>query len=119
MGGGKPEHIEFVPVLRKGFEEEDREIIDERFGNFDAAHATCSKPDDKQRLLDIVHTAFGDVGNFNTVVQAIFEEAGWCEEYVKARLTEMGGSVMGSMDDNSSDRDPESDGWESGDSYAC
>ena len=39
---------------------------------FDAAKAQCFKQDDRQRLLDIIESAFGDFNSFNAKVHSMF-----------------------------------------------
>ena len=43
---------------------------------FDAAKASCFKPEDRERLLGIIESAFGDFGAFNTKVRTIFKRRG-------------------------------------------
>merc|ERR1711971_1031298 len=69
--------LEFVPVLRDGHSQEDQDSIDSAFKRFDARECTCSVPSDKLRMLGIIRAAFGDLGNFNKAVRAIFASAGW------------------------------------------
>ena len=48
----------------------------QRLAAFDALHAQCFKPDDRQRLLGIIETAFGSFDVFNLAIREIFAKAG-------------------------------------------
>ena len=41
---------------------------------FDASKATCFKSDDRQHLLGIIESAFGDFNSFNSKVRSIFKK---------------------------------------------
>ena len=44
--------------------------------NFDAGKANCFKPKDKQHLLAVIESGFGDLVPFNKLVRGLFAEAG-------------------------------------------
>merc|ERR1712187_278311 len=71
MGGGCPEDIELIYVMREGFEYQDECSIEDAFLNFDARQCQCSVASDKQRMLAIVELAFGSFDAFNAQVQCI------------------------------------------------
>jgi len=66
--------IEFRPVLREGCEESDFKAIKASFESFDAQQCTCFLASDKQRMLNIIHAAFGGTEDFNTAVRDIFRK---------------------------------------------
>lgn len=49
------------------------------FRHFDAAQVTCTREDDKERLLAFVEAAFGDLDHFSAEVRKILAEA--CKRY--------------------------------------
>ena len=49
-----------------------REVLTAQFAQFDAEKAECYLPEDKQRLLAVIESAFGDFGHFNELVRAVF-----------------------------------------------
>ena len=46
--------------------------VQRELATFNAANAQCFKPEDRQRLLGIIESAFGDFGSFNAKVRQIF-----------------------------------------------
>merc|ERR1712083_1215056 len=79
--GGTVDRILLVPLVREGHEDEDADMISQAFETFDANKCECFNPDDKERMLNIINTAFGDMDRFNDEVRAIFEEAGFSMGY--------------------------------------
>jgi len=69
--------IEFVPVLRMGKEEEDREEIERSFATFDASNCSCFQAEDHAKLLGIIGAAFGSLQHFSSAVLAIFNQESW------------------------------------------
>merc|ERR1711935_1018759 len=62
---------------------------------FDAAKATCFKPEDRQHLLGIIESAFGDFNSFNVKVRALFKKRATTTELKKAtQLLQMTESVV-------------------------
>merc|ERR1712176_277566 len=74
--GGDVDRILLVPLIREGFECEDEESIMHAFKNFNARDCECFDANDKERMLNIIHTAFGDMEGFNEAVRHIFRDAG-------------------------------------------
>jgi len=85
--------ITFEPVLREGFEEEDLYLVEQSFDDFDVEQCTCSLPDDKDKILSVIRTAYGDLRRFNRAVTDIFRRTGWRNEMRRRRTqrTESGG----------------------------
>merc|ERR1712187_770755 len=73
--GGSICSIEFEPVLRRGHENEDLRSIAATFEAFDAQQCTCFLTEDKDRMLDIICSAYGDLRDFNKAVREIFRYA--------------------------------------------
>lgn len=69
------EAIELYLLLREGREEEDRRNIFRLIETFDAGRCTCAVECDSNRLLNIIHTAYGDLHEFNKVVRRIIAKA--------------------------------------------
>lgn len=69
--GGRVEDIELVPVVREGHETEDSQAINDAFATFDATACQCKCPEDKERLLTIIRTAYGCMYEFNAAIRAI------------------------------------------------
>jgi len=65
--GGQFQHLTIVPL--RGYE------LDEGVLDFKADKVTCSRPDDKDRLLAFVDAGFGDWDNFSEQVQDVFQKA--------------------------------------------
>ena len=64
--------MERVRVLPMGFASEDEAL--ERFHSFDSSAAQCYLPEDRERLLGVVESGFGDHASFNKVVRKLFIE---------------------------------------------
>jgi len=75
--GGNIDRIRFEPVLREGYEDEDLESIMRCFDAFDVEQCDCFSENDKDRIVGIIRSAFGDLAGFNKAVQRIFRQAGW------------------------------------------
>jgi len=86
------ESMEFRVVLRDGQEEEDLASIETAFANFDAKACTCFDQKDKERMLSIIHTAFGSMEDFNEVVRLIFRKAQWQDMCSRQRSVRKEGS---------------------------
>ena len=52
--------------------QQSRQLLAEQFKGFDAAKAQCFKAEDRQRLLGVVESGFGDFQEFNKLVRSIF-----------------------------------------------
>jgi len=66
--------IEVEPLMREGFEQDDADEIHEAFGSFDARSCDCANPAERERMLNIIETAYGSMPQFNGVVQSITDE---------------------------------------------
>lgn len=53
---------------------------------FDASKAMCFKPDDRERLLGIIESAFGDFSSFNAKVRAIFKKRSTTQQLTLAQI---------------------------------
>lgn len=56
-------------VFRRGSERVDFEATCESFDAFDAHQCTCFLPQDRERILGVIASAFGDMNNFNRSVR--------------------------------------------------
>jgi len=73
--GGSLDRITVIPIDHEHGEQSEGEISDtmlERFKSFDAQHAKCFDENDRQHLLSIIETGFGDFRTFNEVVRHAF-----------------------------------------------
>eukprot|EP00435_Cladocopium_sp_Y103_P012561 s2006_g3.t1 len=75
--GGKPSDINVIPVLRRGQELEDRSAMRQSFLDFDVLNCECFNTSDKEKMLDIIQMAFGDLGKFNESVRSILHAIDW------------------------------------------
>jgi len=78
--GGALDSIEVVPVLREGNEQDDLDILNTAFEEFEAEQCTCDNELDKAKMLMIIHAAFGSIDGFNVAVHAILAKIGLREE---------------------------------------
>jgi len=126
--GRKVEELKFEPVLREGQEQEDLMQVANSFLNFDAEQCTCFLKEDKDRMLSIIRTAFGDIQNFNSEVQGIFRQMGWQMKLQSRHLDGLCSEPspepekVGPLTPLSSDSDessPHSDSDDSGSSGMC
>jgi hypothetical protein len=79
--GGDPNAIELHLLLRAGRRLADRGTISALIESFDAGMCTCANDTDRDRMLEIIHTAYGDIREFNKAVRAIIEST--CAKYVE------------------------------------
>ena len=85
--GGKLERIEIHALSSsdQGQAEERRgvESLKEQFATFDAAKARCFLEEDRERLLAVIETGFGDFKDFNKRVRTAFAQhrhhPSWCK----------------------------------------
>lgn len=75
--GGQVDSIHFEPVCRRGLEREDFDNTCASFDAFDAHQCTCFLPEDKERMLGVIVSAFGHMSEFNRAVRAIFDSSSW------------------------------------------
>jgi hypothetical protein len=69
--GGDDSDVDLFLLLREGRELQDREEIRLQMETFDAAQCECFDVQDKERMLLIIHAAYGDVHRFNSAVRQI------------------------------------------------
>lgn len=79
--GGDPNAIELHLLLRAGRRIEDRCAISTLIESFDAGMCTCANDADRDRMLEIIRTAYGDIREFNQAVRRIIETT--CARYVE------------------------------------
>lgn len=79
--GGDPKDIELHLLLRAGRKLEDRGMISAMIESFDAGMCTCANDSDRDRMLEIIHTAYGELDEFNKAVRTIIERT--CSRYVE------------------------------------
>ena len=76
--GGKLERIEIHALSSsdQGHAEERRGVdsLKEQFASFDAAKARCFLEEDRERLLAVIETGFGDFKDFNKRVRTAFAQ---------------------------------------------
>eukprot|EP00931_Biecheleriopsis_adriatica_P033372 TRINITY_DN19372_c0_g1_i2.p1 TRINITY_DN19372_c0_g1~~TRINITY_DN19372_c0_g1_i2.p1 ORF type:complete len:533 (+),score=57.59 TRINITY_DN19372_c0_g1_i2:76-1674(+) len=72
--GGDIECIDFVPVMRAGHSKEEFTAIKRAFARFDAQECECSSARDKERILTMLHAAFGCLESFNCTVRTILQD---------------------------------------------
>merc|ERR1712226_1189911 len=75
--GRSVDQVDFVIVQRDGREVEDMHSVVAGFEFFEAEQCTCFVAEDKERMLTIIHAAFGNITSFNLAVRNIFHAAGW------------------------------------------
>lgn len=121
--GGNSDDIEFVPVFRRNAVASDMKEIQNGFATFDAKNCTCFHAKDKDRMLGIIHAAFGHFDGFNAAVRNIFDNAGWHDLADGIPGVDMRGSLTGKFQrdrsisksfglDDDSDCDVDSEGSE-------
>merc|ERR1712113_546032 len=69
--GGKATNIEFVPVLRGDAGDDGMTGLRQIFNDFDAEQCQCLHPNDKERMLRMIHAAYGNTGDFTKAVHDI------------------------------------------------
>lgn len=72
--GRKLENLECEILLRAGHEDEDARAIHTAFREFDAEQCCCHVAEDKERMLNIIFSAFGSISQFNVAVRDILRE---------------------------------------------
>eukprot|EP00928_Gymnodinium_smaydae_P088274 TRINITY_DN72387_c0_g1_i1.p1 TRINITY_DN72387_c0_g1~~TRINITY_DN72387_c0_g1_i1.p1 ORF type:complete len:529 (+),score=73.18 TRINITY_DN72387_c0_g1_i1:44-1588(+) len=71
---GRARHVEVVLLTRPGFEVEDEQTLKNAFKTFDANECECFNPEDKERMLSIIQSAFGTLDRFNCAVIEVLEQ---------------------------------------------
>jgi len=108
VGGDKIGPIEFVPIVREGYESEDYAAITSSIASFDAASCRCYDDLETERLLSIIRVGFGSLSAFTDVLRASFAKVGFTFE-----ISSFAGTVSGDKN-NTSDND-----GKDGDGYSC
>ena len=67
--GGEREKIEVVTI---GADDASRARVKRSFADFKGEKADCFLAEDKQKLLAVVESSFGDFGHFNKIVRGVF-----------------------------------------------
>lgn len=62
---------------------------------FDAAKAQCFKQDDRQRLLGIIESAFGDFNSFNAKVRSMFAKRSTTTQLTSDQVSAPPGAAKG------------------------
>ena len=68
--GKSTEEIEVIPI---GKSHVTLDLILERFREFRGEAAQCYRREDREHLLAVIESTFGDFEHFNTVVRGVFE----------------------------------------------
>jgi len=92
--------IQFQFVLRPGREEEDLAEIEKAFDSFDAEKCACAVAADKERMLSIIHTAFGSMAGFNLEVRAIFRRVRCREDSMRSSSSSQNPSVSSGSEED-------------------
>jgi len=104
--GGKVREIDFMPVLRHNREEEDLDELRAAFELFDAQECSCSLWQDKEKLLGIIHAAFGSMEHFNKAVRAIMSTARLqCGPAYRSQSSSSSGELSSSSEEEVLDSD--------------
>jgi len=74
MMGGRLSNVELVPVLAEGGDTDQMASLRESFEHFDASKCECFNHSDKQWMLTVIQTAFGDLPAFNEQVSSILRQ---------------------------------------------
>jgi len=74
--GGRSSRITAIPLLRQGCELEDAAAIDQVYEEFDASQCECICGSDKEKMMAIITTAFGDVASFNSMMRQLLKRCG-------------------------------------------
>lgn len=101
--GSDASSLTVLPLLRVGQEDEDAALLRDSISNFDAQQCDCVVRADKDAMLHIVHTAFGDLSSFNVAVRAILAETRMMERVPSALASDNVLSTPASLADVSDD----------------
>merc|ERR1712079_1000768 len=69
--GGNIDRVEVIHVIQPDQSLHQSEAIRESIVNFDASWCECFSAVDKEKMLEIIMAAFGDMDSFNTVVRML------------------------------------------------
>lgn len=67
--GGSIDRITLIPI-----DVDEKKDVKTLFDDVDVSTSRCYKEDDRQRLLGIVQTGFGNFDQFNTIVRDVFHQ---------------------------------------------
>ena len=71
--GGDQERVEIHLIAHPDYDEtESRRLLTEQFATFDAGKARCFLASDREHLLAVIETGFGDFDDFNRVARSLF-----------------------------------------------
>ena len=71
--GGDQERVEIHLIAHPDYDEtESRRLLTEQFATFDAGKAKCFLASDREHLLAVIETGFGDFDDFNRVARNLF-----------------------------------------------
>jgi len=101
--------IDFELVERAGHEDEDMRSVERCFEEFDAEQCECFLAEDKERMLSIIHAAFGAMAGFNRAVRDIFRRSRIEEALLRGRSNSASASICSADTDASSSSGGEED----------
>ena len=71
--GGDQERVEIHLIAHPDYDEtESRRLLTEQFATFNAGKAKCFLASDREHLLAVIETGFGDFDDFNCVARNLF-----------------------------------------------
>ena len=71
--GGDQKRVEIHLIAHPDYDEtESRRLLTEQFATFDAGKARCFLASDREHLLALIETGFGDFEDFNRVARNLF-----------------------------------------------
>merc|ERR1712048_148729 len=73
--GGCMDKVIILPVVRDDERFADAAALRKAYRNFDSERCLCFSAEDKRRMLEIIVSAFGDMGRFNLAVRALLDES--------------------------------------------
>ena len=74
--GGDQERVEIHLIAHPDYDEtESRRLLTEQFATFDAGKAKCFLASDREHLLAVIETGFGDFDDFNRVARKLLDAA--------------------------------------------
>ena len=78
--GGTEERVEIHLISNSDTDQADywltRRLLRQQFATFDAAKAQCYLTSDREHLLAVIESGFGDCTGFNRVARSIFAAVG-------------------------------------------
>ena len=64
------------------------QLLSNQFRGFDAADAKCYRPEDRQKILDVIVAGFGDIKEFNREVRNLLSDAWLSGSHAQVKETE-------------------------------